>query len=102
MEKRFRRAAFCALSLLSYPLFAADVPFEDLARHLQYSEVKISPDGRHIAATTVVKDKPLLALLDLDTKKGGMVTPREGNQVIDFWWASDNRVIYTEGTKVSG
>ncbi|WP_445146358.1 S9 family peptidase [Dyella sp. Tek66A03] len=102
MKKGIRRAAFCVLSVLSYPLFAADVSFEDLARHLQYTEVKISPDGRHIAATTVVKDKPLLALLDLDTKKGGMVTPREGHQVVDFWWANNNRVVYTEGTKVSG
>lgn len=102
MKKGIRCAAFCALSVLSYPLLASGVSFEDLARHLQYTEVKISPDGRHIAATTVVKDKPLLALLDLDTKKGGMVTPREGNQVVDFWWANDNRVVYTEGTKVSG
>ncbi len=102
MKMGFRHAAFCVLSALSCPLFASSVAFEDLARHLQYTEVKISPDGRHIAATTVVKDKPLLALLDLDTKKGGMVTPREGHQVVDFWWANDNRVIYTEGTKVSG
>jgi dipeptidyl aminopeptidase/acylaminoacyl peptidase len=102
MEKQFRRAVFGVLYLLSCPLFASGVTFEDLARHMQYSQVKISPDGHHIAATTVVKDKPLLALLDLDTKKGALVTPREGNQVVDFWWASDNRVIYTEGTKVSG
>ncbi|WP_267222920.1 alpha/beta hydrolase family protein [Dyella silvae] len=102
MRKGIWRAAFCVLSVLPYPLFASGVAFEDLARHLQFSEVKISPDGRHIAATTVVKDKPLLALLDLDTKKGAMVTPRQGNQVIDFWWAGNNRIIYTEGTKVSG
>jgi dipeptidyl aminopeptidase/acylaminoacyl peptidase len=102
MEKRIQRAVFGVLCLLSYPLLAADVTFNDLARHLQYGEVKISPDGRHIAATTVVKNKPMLALLDLGTNKGAMVTPREGNQVVDFWWANDNRVIYTEGTKVSG
>ncbi|AIF47412.1 S9 family peptidase [Dyella japonica] len=102
MRQSIRCAAFCVLSVLSYPLFASGVTFEDLARHLEFSEVKLSPDGRHIAATTVVKDKPLLALLDLDTKKGAMVTPREGNQIIHFWWAGDNRVIYTEGTKVSG
>lgn len=102
MKKGIRRAAFCALAVLSHPLFASEVSFEDLARHLQYIDVKISPDGRHIAATTVVKDKPLLAILDLDSKKGGMVTPRMGNQVVDFWWANDHRVIYTEGTKVSG
>jgi dipeptidyl aminopeptidase/acylaminoacyl peptidase len=102
MEKRIQRAVFGVLCLLSTPLFAAEVTFNDLARHLQYGEVKISPDGRHIAATTVVKNKPMLALLDLGTNKGAMVTPREGNQVVDFWWANDNRVIYTEGTKVSG
>lgn len=81
---------------------AGTVSFEDLAKHMQYGEVKISADGRHLAATTVVKDKPMLALIDLDTQKGAMVTPREGNQVVDFWWANNNRVLYTEGTKVSG
>lgn len=84
MKKGIRRAAFCALAVLSHASFASEVSFEDLARHLQYIDVKISPDGRHIAATTVVKDKPLLAILDLDSKKGGMVTPRMGNQVVDF------------------
>ncbi|WP_109124782.1 alpha/beta fold hydrolase [Dyella sp. C11] len=102
MRKGIRRAAFCAFSVLSYPLLASEVSFEDLARHMQYTSVKISPDGRHIAATTMVKDKPLLALIDLDTKKGAMVTPRDNDQVVNFWWVNDNRVVYTEGTKVSG
>ena len=60
MEKRIRRAAFGVLCLLSFQLFAATVSFEDLARHAQYSQVKISADGHYLAATTVVKGKPML------------------------------------------
>jgi dipeptidyl aminopeptidase/acylaminoacyl peptidase len=102
MEKRIRRAAFGVLCLLSFQLFAATVSFEDLARHVQYSQVKISADGHYLAATTVVKGKPMLALIDLVNHKGTMLKPREGNQVVDFWWVNDHRVIYTEGTQVSG
>ncbi|WP_426271120.1 alpha/beta hydrolase family protein [Dyella kyungheensis] len=102
MEKRIRRAAFGVLCLLSFQLFAATVSFEDLARHAQYSQVKISADGHYLAATTVVKGKPMLALIDLVNHKGTMLKPREGNQVVDFWWVNDHRVLYTEGTQVSG
>lgn len=102
MEKRIRRAAFGVLCLLSFQLFAATVPFEDLARHLQYSKIKISADGHYLAATTVVKGKPMLALIDRVNHKGTMLKPREGNQIVNFWWVNDHRVLYTEGTQVSG
>jgi dienelactone hydrolase len=64
--------------------------------------VKIAPDGRHLAAIAVIDDKPLLALVDLDTGKGATVHPREGEQVVDFWWVNPHRVVYTVGTKVAG
>jgi len=105
MEKRYRRAVFGVLCLLSYPLFASTVPvvpLADLARHMQYNNVKISGDGHYLAATTVVKGKPMLALVDLVNHKGTMLKPREGNQVVNFWWVNNHRVLYTEGTKVSG
>lgn len=105
MEKPYWRAVFGVLCLLSYPLsvFAVTpVPLADLARHAQYNNVKISGDGHYLAATTVVKGKPMLALVDLFNHKGTMLKPREGNQVVDFWWVNNHRVLYTEGTKVSG
>jgi len=102
MEKRIWCAVFGVLCLWSSQLFAATVSLEDLARHAQYSQIKISADGHYLAATTVVKGKPMLALIDLVNHKGTMLKPREGNQVVDFWWINDHRVIYTEGTQVSG
>nr|WP_279237536.1 S9 family peptidase [Dyella sedimenti] len=108
MERWFRRVLGCALCVVAFQGWAGTVGFTDLARHVQYDKVKISGDGRYLAATTVVGDKPMLALLDLASlgegkkPKGVMIRPREGNQVVDFWWVNDHRVLYTEGTKVSG
>jgi hypothetical protein len=78
------------------------VSFEDLARKLQYQDVKIAPDGRHLAATAVIDDQPVLVLIDLETHKGATVRPREGDQVVDFWWVNPHRVVYTVGTRVAG
>ncbi|WP_266181165.1 alpha/beta hydrolase family protein [Dyella humicola] len=102
MRKLLKRALGCALCLWACSASAQSVSFADLARHVQYSQVKISDDGRYLAATTVVDGKPLLALIDLTNHKGGVIHPREGNQVADFWWINDHRLLYIEGTKVSG
>jgi len=102
MKTLFKRAAACVLCLVLGDVWAGGVTFTDLARHVQYQQVKISPDGHYLAATTVVDGKPLLALVDLTKQNGVMIKPREGNQVIDFWWVNDRRVLYTEGTKVAG
>ena len=81
---------------------AAPVPFTDLARQYQYRDVKISPDGQHIAAVAVIKGESVLALVDLATGQGAAVHPRDGDQVVDFWWVNPNRVLYTVGLKWGG
>jgi dienelactone hydrolase len=81
---------------------ARAVSFEDLARMLQYQDVKVAPDGKHLAATAVIDDQPVLALVDLETRKGATIRPREGDQVIDFWWVNPHRIVYTVGTRVAG
>jgi dipeptidyl aminopeptidase/acylaminoacyl peptidase len=90
------------LGLLALSVQAEGVSFSDLARHEQYREVKISPDGRHLAAVAVIKDRPVLALVDLQTGGGAAVYPRDGDQVVELWWVNPNRVIYTVGQKVDG
>ncbi len=102
MRRLLRLAVGCVLCLLACVANAGAVSMADLARHEQFQEVRISGDGHYLAATTVVKGKPMLALIDLTTGKGAMITPREGNQVVEFWWANNHRVLYTEGTKVAG
>lgn len=102
MKNLLGRVAACVLFVLSGATSAEVVPLADLARHIQYDNVKISRTGRYLAATAVVKGQPMLALVDLSKGTGAMMKPREGNQVIDLYWANDHRVLYTEGTKVAG
>src|SRR6185312_3138952 len=83
--------AFAAVAL------ADPVSFTDLARHARYKMVKISPDGTHIAATSVLDNgQTVLTLVNLVTKKGVNIAPREGDDVLDFWWVSPQYVVYSE------
>jgi dipeptidyl aminopeptidase/acylaminoacyl peptidase len=92
-----------ALGLLcATVLHAQSASLADLARHMQYDAVKISPDGKYLAATAVVQGHGVLALINLATKKAQLVRPREEDDVTDFWWASGTRVVYTVGTRVGG
>lgn len=91
--------ALCGCAFIS---FADPVSFADLAKHSQYGDVKISPDGKYIAATAVINDQTVLALIDLRTMKGNTVRPRDEDDVIDFWWASPTRVVYDVGLHWGG
>jgi dipeptidyl aminopeptidase/acylaminoacyl peptidase len=97
-----RRWMVVVALLCATVLHAQPVPFADLARHMQYDAVKISPDGEYIAATAVVKGHAVLVLINLANKKAQLVRPREEDDVTDFWWASGTRVVYTVGTRVGG
>jgi hypothetical protein len=97
----------CILGILSCGFaaiaVAAPVSFADLARHSQFKMVKISPDGTHIAATSVLSNgQTVLSLVNLVTKKGVNIAPREGDDVQDFWWASSEYVVYTEAMHQGG
>jgi len=73
----------------------AEVPLADFARHAQYERVRISPDGRHLAAISNVDGTRVLSLIRLSGRKGVNVKPREGGQVAEFWWATPSRVVYS-------
>src|SRR5471030_871896 len=100
---KLRHWIVALLFLCAGALHAQPVSYADLARHQQYRDVKISPDGKYLAATAIVKGQTVLALIHLGDKKGGnIVTPREGNEVIDFWWATPTLVVYTVGVARGG
>ncbi|MEY2159388.1 MULTISPECIES: alpha/beta hydrolase family protein [unclassified Rhodanobacter] len=98
-----RRWTVAALLLLfAAVLHAQPVSIADLARRAQYQDVKISPDGQYLAATTIVKGQTVLALIRLSDRKGNLVRPREEDDVTGFWWASPKRVLYSVATRLGG
>jgi len=101
--KLSRALAALVLCGCAFALSAAPVSFADLARHSQYKDVKISPDGTHLAATSVLKNgQTVLTLIDLVNHKGANINPRQDEDVLDFWWVSPNRVLYTEAEHDGG
>ena len=74
---------------------AAPVPVEHFARHAEFSNVKISPGGQFLAATSEAGNKTVLVLLNRDDLKSGTVlSVPANNHVYWFEWATDERVLY--------
>ncbi|MGA9333484.1 MAG: hypothetical protein WBV39_04335 [Rudaea sp.] len=51
-------------------------PLSDFARHEQYRQVRISPDGDYIAASAIVGDQTVSSLIRPSDMKGVNVVPR--------------------------
>jgi dipeptidyl aminopeptidase/acylaminoacyl peptidase len=87
--------------MLPAAVLAGPVSFADLARHPQYREVKISPDGLYVAATSVVRNRTVLSVIRLADRHGFNLETHDNGDIIDFWWVSPTRIIYTEGIRDS-
>ncbi len=81
---------------------AAEIPLENFAKHPQYREAKISPNGDYLAVIAVVDDRTVLGLIRLADMQGKNLGAREGSQISEFYWAGPDRLIYTIGERVGG
>jgi dipeptidyl aminopeptidase/acylaminoacyl peptidase len=75
----------------------AEVPLVDFAKHEQFRDVKISPEGDYLAASAVVDGKTILSLIRLEDMKGVNLRPRADSELAEFWWVAPHRVMYTVG-----
>lgn len=94
--RAFARHA-CSILFAATPIaaIAAPVPLADFARHQQYDDVEISPNGDYLAATAIVDDTRMLSIIRLADMQGFNVKPRDGGEVVEFWWVSPERVFYS-------
>lgn len=99
MSHRMEKLLVC-LALVVGGTAAAEVPYRDFARHEQFREVKLSPDGEHLAVSVVVDGKAVLSLVRLSDMKGVNLRPRESRELASFWWVSPTRVMYTVGERI--
>ena len=78
----------------------------DFIRDDRFVDVKISPKGTYVAATVPLSDgdKTVLVILKPGQKTPyGHVTLKERNtHVADFWWVSDDRLLFTIGERTGG
>ncbi|WP_444946368.1 alpha/beta hydrolase family protein [Microbulbifer sp. VTAC004] len=79
-----------------WPLFAfgTQVPLSDLIRHAEIEEVKISPEGTHLAIRKIHKGERILLFLSLDDFEiTGGLRLKGKDEVGHFYWANNERVI---------
>ena len=97
-----RWTALAAWLALTAPAVAADIPLQEFARHPQYEDAQLSPDGQYLAAVAVVDGKRMLSLIHLTDLKGVNVAPRGDDELAEFDWAGPDRLVYSVGTREAG
>jgi dipeptidyl aminopeptidase/acylaminoacyl peptidase len=89
-----------ALALAAAP---AAPPLEDFLARDSFSEITVSPDGRFLAASAPLEKGGALIVLDRETlERRGHFYAGSRIEVLDFWWASPERLVFTVGEKFDG
>lgn len=99
-----------ALGLLSFsagnawaaaPLQAPQIPVADFFRHAEFTNVTLSPDGRHIAVTVPEGDRTLLAVLRVADKQiVGKWDYGANRHIEDVFWVNDERILFRASIKL--
>jgi len=104
------RAVALAISVIAliYPLPATVYAGEpghtlhDYARHSQFLQVQISPNGKHLAATTRT-DEGVIRLTIIDVANGEVLSAsegRDGESVNQFYWVNDDWLLLTMAREI--
>jgi dipeptidyl aminopeptidase/acylaminoacyl peptidase len=107
IRKRFAAAISVALISAGFsvtpPLFAqattAYTPptLEEIWKNPLLSGVTLSKSGRYLAATAPARGKMNIVVIDMDTRKGTIITGYENYDVVGINWIGDEKIVYSLG-----
>lgn len=92
-----RPLASCLLAALPLLAQAQQIAVEEFFKRPAYSQLKLSPDGKLVAAIVPGEKRDRLAVLDLETRKGRPVTNFADADVLEFHWINDHRLVLSVG-----
>ncbi|MFV8781842.1 alpha/beta hydrolase family protein [Microbulbifer sp. SA54] len=95
----FAALLFTYLTFSSSPA-SASVALEKLVQHSNIHQVKISPTGSHLAVSRTIKGERVLLILSMSSLEvTGSLKFRGDEEVGNFYWANDERVVTEVITK---
>ena len=98
MKKILMVLAAVGLGLATNTLFADLIPAEQMFGNSLVRTMKISPDGEHVALTFEEDTEVKLTVMNLDTREfTSTFAFGENMHVLNFWWASDSRLVMGVG-----
>jgi dipeptidyl aminopeptidase/acylaminoacyl peptidase len=82
----------------------SDVTVEQFYRRPAYSELRLSPNGKLLAALVPLNGRNNLAIIDLDTKARTVITDFSKMDVATFYWVNSGRLCLevADGQQVTG
>lgn len=102
-----RHTRACGLLMLvalsQAPTHAAPPPAEHFFQKPQVDAAALSPDGWRIAMRVASKDtRARLAVLDLKTMKGDIVSSFGGADIGSFHWVNEQRLVFDAAVELTG
>ncbi len=97
---KFVLACALALNLVSaapVAVAAEPVSLEDFFKNPSLAGPVLSRSGKYLAATAPLKGRMNLMVLDLDTRKGTLLTSFEDFDVVSVRWVGDERLVFSLG-----
>jgi dipeptidyl aminopeptidase/acylaminoacyl peptidase len=73
---------------------AKEIPLKDFAQKSQINNIKISPNGKHLAYTYEDETEIKLGIMDIKNKKGVFTFDvGKEREVSQYWWVNDERIL---------
>jgi dipeptidyl aminopeptidase/acylaminoacyl peptidase len=74
---------------------ASDIPVKDFFRNAEFSNLQLSPDGKHIALISPIANRRNIAIMETDGFKNIRALTRfTKDNVGSFFWANNNEIIF--------
>ena len=83
-----------ALAIITPLLNAKEISVEDFFKNPEFGAFKISPNGEYVGALGDWEGKLNLFVFDLATGEARRLTGMKDNNVYDFIWANDDRLLF--------
>jgi dipeptidyl aminopeptidase/acylaminoacyl peptidase len=95
--------SFCFLLFSLFANANEPLPLEHFTRHGDYLDMKLSPDGKHIAARLRQNGKVMFVILETATMKAvGGVQPGKKDEIHSVEWINNERLVYQYAEKQAG
>lgn len=81
-----------------------DIPVETFFKRAEYAELRLSPNGRRLAAVVPLSGRRNLAVIDVEKKTRNVITSFSNLDVGAFYWVNNDRLCLqvADGQNVTG
>ncbi len=101
MQKLYRIGLACILLIVSTTSWskASEIPVKDFFKNPDYTSLQLSPDGKHLALLSPIRDRRNIVIMELDNNKklknARPLTALNKQDVGGFYWANNDTIIFT-------